>query len=350
MIRRRVPFREKTCVFAKNLYFWVNSLIMKSKTITTIFALMVILVAVQCKKKSSSPEEEEPAPTVTPTTQMNTIAEVFAANGSQPVTNTVSATAAQSFTTNGIKIDVPANAFKTASGGTVTGAVNVTIKGILTKKDIILTGAPANGGPSNKLIATKGCIKVSASQSGQTLRLNPGQNFFVNVMEAGNVAASNQKKFIAQKVSTADSNICWNADPDTVNISSYFDMVSGKYYYQARIDSANWLNVGAKWDTVATKTPVTVTLGSQFNKTNTAVYISLNGVMVVGALYEISPNTFRISNIPVGRAVTLVAIGIINGQYYSAVMPVTTTIGFNQTLTMQPVSLSQIQTQLNALP
>jgi hypothetical protein len=245
---------------------------------------------------------------------------------------------------------VPANAFKTQSGGTVTGNVNVTIKGVLNKKDIILTGAPANGGNANKLIATKGCIKVSASQNGQTLRLNPGQNFYVNVMEPGTSAASNLKKFIASKVSTADSTICWNADPDTLNLPSYLDTLSGKFYYKARIDSANWLNVGAKWDTVATKTSVVVTLGSQFNKTNTAVYISLNGVMVVGALYEISPNVFRISNIPVGRAVNLVAVGVISGQYYSAVMPVTVTLGLNQALTMQATTLSQIQTQLTALP
>jgi hypothetical protein len=299
---------------------------MTSKISKFILVLLVLFSVAECKKKDNSPAEEE-SPVVTPTTpaSVNTIAEVFAANGAQPQSVTVSGSAAQTFSTQGVKIDIPANAFQTQQGAAVTGTVSLTMKGVLNKKDIILTGAPANGGPNNKLIATKGCIKVSASQNGQTLRLKPGLNFYVNVEEPGTLPANNMKKFYAQKVSTADSTICWQADPDTLNLSSYMDTLSGKYYYRARIDSANWLNVGAKWDTVATKTSVTVTLGSQFNKTNTAVYISLNGVMVVGALYEISPNTFRISNIPVGRAVNIVAIGIIDGQYYSAIMPTTTT-------------------------
>ncbi|MGZ4089653.1 MAG: hypothetical protein ACXVNO_02975, partial [Bacteroidia bacterium] len=193
-------------------------------------------------------------------------------------------------------------------------------------------------------------IKVSASQNGQTLRLNPGQNFYVNVMESGSLPATSARKFIATKISTADSTLCWNADPDSLNIPTYLDTLSGKYYYRARIDSANWLNVGQKWDTTATKTAVTVTLATTFNKTNTAVYISLNGIMVVGNLYEISPNVFRISNIPVGRAVNLVAIAVINGQYYSAIVSTTTTLGFSQSMTLQATTLSAIQSALTVLP
>ncbi|MBA3663340.1 MAG: hypothetical protein H0W61_03910 [Bacteroidetes bacterium] len=323
---------------------------MKANLSKAILVLLVLVTFTECKKKSSAPAEEEPAVVTPAPTGINTIAQVFTTNGVQAQTAAVSATAAQTFTASGVKIEIPANAFKTASGGTVTGNVNVTIKGILTKKDIILTGAPANGGTANKLIATKGCIKVSASQSGQTLRIAPGQNFFVNVVEPGAVPLSNIRKFLAPKVSTSDSTICWNADPDSVNVGSVLDSVSGKYYYRARIDSATWLNVGQKWDTTATKTSVTITTSANFNKTNTAVYISLNGIMVVGALYEITPNVFRISNIPVGRAVNIVGVGIINGQYYSAILPVTVTAGFNQPLNLLPVTISQLQGQLNILP
>ncbi|MGZ3920343.1 MAG: hypothetical protein ACXVC7_08630 [Bacteroidia bacterium] len=322
---------------------------MKSKIMKACLIALTLTTVTECKKKSSTPEEEPAVVTPTPT-PINTIAEVFSSNGVQAQTTNVSATAAQSFSVSGVKIDVPSNAFKTASGGTVTGNVDVSIKGILTKKDIILTGAPANGGSSNRLISTKGCIKVSASQNGQTLRLNPGQNFYVNVMESGSLPATSARKFIATKISTADSTLCWNADPDSLNIPTYLDTLSGKYYYRARIDSANWLNVGQKWDTTATKTAVTVTLATTFNKTNTAVYISLNGIMVVGNLYEISPNVFRISNIPVGRAVNLVAIAVINGQYYSAIVSTTTTLGFSQSMTLQATTLSAIQSALTVLP
>lgn len=314
---------------------------------------IVLFTVVECKKKSEDPAPEEPVVTPPPSNPatVNTIAQVFADNGAQPVTKQVSASAAQSFTSTGLKIDVPANAFKYTNGSPVTsGAVDVTIKGILTKRDIILSGAPANGGSSNKLIQTKGCIKVSASQNGQTLRLNPNQNFFVNVMEPGFTPTNNLKKFIAPKVSTVDSTICWNPDPGDTLVSNYLDTLSGKYYYKARLDSANWLNVGQKWDTLAQKTAVKITTDSTFNKFNTAVYISLNGKLIVGALYEISPGLFRISNIPVGRAVHIVGIAVKNGQYYSAILPATITLGFNQSLNLQATTLSQIQTQLNSLP
>lgn len=59
-----------------------------------------------------------------------------------------------------------------------------------------LTGAPANA--AGKLISTKGCIKVSASQNSQTLRVNPGANVVVNVPESG-TPVSNLKNTMLNK-------------------------------------------------------------------------------------------------------------------------------------------------------
>lgn len=304
--------------------------------------IATIALAIGCKKKSDTPD------TTTPPTQTgsSSISDVFAANGSQPQTIQVSGTAAQTITVNGVKIEIPANAFVTPTNGTVSGSVDLTVKTILTKSEIILTGAGANSS-SNRLVQTKGCVKVTASQNNQSLRLsNSSGNTYVNVPSATNTVTP-LKKYYTAKVTASDSTTIWKLGTDTTNIPVVFDGI--KYQNRAALDSLKWLNVGSSWDTTGAKVTVKVSVGPQFNKSNTAIYISLNGSLTVGALYEASPNLFHIQNMPVGKGVNIVGIAIINGQYYSAVMPTTisaTTLNLN----LQAVSLSQIQAQLSALP
>ncbi|MGZ3883393.1 MAG: hypothetical protein ACXVPD_04205 [Bacteroidia bacterium] len=306
--------------------------------------LFVAVLAAECKKKS------DPAPdTTTPPTQTGSsnINDVFTNNGSQPQTLQVSGTSAQTVTVNGVKVEIPANAFVTLSNGAVTGTVNLTIKTILTKSEIILSGAGANSS-SSRLVQTKGCVKVTASQNNQSLRMSSSSvgSMFVNVPSATSTITPLRKYYTA-KVTASDSTMLWKIGTDTTNIPVVFDGVN--YQNRAALDSLKWLNVGSQWDTTGAKTTVKVSVGSQFNKSNTAVYISLNGSLTVGALYEGSPNLFHIANMPVGKGVNIVGIAIINGQYYSAVLPANVS-GTTLNLNLQAVTLGQIQSQLSALP
>jgi hypothetical protein len=311
------------------------------------FTLLIFLfILTDCKKKKA--DEPEPETPPSSTTSINNLDDLFTANGVPPQSTQVSSTTQQTITLSGVKVTIPSNAFVTSTNGTVTGNVSITAKGIFTKSDIILSGAPANA--AGKLISTKGCVKVSATQNSQTLRISPTASVYVQIPEATMSPNYNLKRYYANTLSPTDTSLCWKAYPDTSNVPVGFDTLAGKYYYNARIDSVNWLNTGYVWDTVATKTSVTITVGSQFNKNNCAVYISLNGSLVVGALYELSPNTYMITNIPVGKAVHIVGIAVINNQYYSAVLPVTITASFNQPLNLTATTLSQIQTQLSSLP
>jgi hypothetical protein len=313
---------------------------------SSILVLAVLIAAAACKKTTPTEEPEEEAPVVTaPPANMT---ELFAQNGVQAQTAVVNAANTQTIMISGAKMEVPANAFVTPTGGAVTGNISISVKGIYTKSDVILSGAPANS--AGRLIATKGCIKVTASQNGQVLRMANTTTVHVNVPEKTAITDPNLRKYYANKVSVVDSNLCWKAASDSSNIPVVFDASSSKYYYRAKLDSVNWLNTGRFWDTTCTKTSVTVTVGSSFNKTNTAIYISLNGAVIVGALYEIGTNTFRISNIPVGKSVNIIGISTLNGTYYSAVFPTTVTSGMNLNLNLQSSSLNTIKAQLNALP
>lgn len=323
---------------------------MNLKHISLATLLISSLIFTQCKKD----EKQDPAPTTTTTTTTtstapSSITQVFAQNGVQAASGQVSMAISQSVTLSGVKLTIPPSAFiDVTTGLPVTGNVDLSIKGIFTKKDIILTGAPANA--AGKLISTKGCIKVNASQNSQTLRVNPSTNVYVNVPEPGTTPVTNLKKYYAQQISVTDTSKIWRASSDTSSITAVYDTTTNKYYYQARLDSVAWLNTGYEWDTTATKTTVTAGLDSTFNSTNCTVYISLNGKMVVGALYPQGNGYYSINNIPIGINVNFVVIAVKNGTYYSVVAPATISSNHYQSLTPQATTLSNIQAALLLLP
>jgi hypothetical protein len=308
-----------------------------------------------CKKKKEDPAPvEEPTPTPTPTpTGINTIAEVFTVQGAPVETFTVAAGVAQTLTipnSNGLKVEIPANAFVMASNGsTISGVIDLSVRAIMDKEEVMLSGAGANS-TGAKLISTRGCVKITASQSSQTLRLVPGGGGVVLAVPDGTSTPAAMQKFYVPKVTATDSTKMWALGTDAATITTGFDSNLGKFTQRANLDSLKWLNVGAQWDSVAPKVSVTATVNAtNFSKTNTVVYLSLNGSLTVGALFEVSPGVFRLNNMVAGKGANIVAISVINGQYYWARVPVlvsATTIS----LDLQPVSISTIRTNIQALP
>ncbi|MCE3229555.1 MAG: hypothetical protein K0S32_4106 [Bacteroidetes bacterium] len=323
---------------------------MKTSIKLLVFAFSLPLLLSECKKKTTEPEEETPTPT-TPTnpTGINTIAEVFAANGAAKNVFTVSATSPSTINVNGVKIEIPANSLVTSSGGTLTGNVEIGVKTILDKEQVILTGAAANSSGA-LLVATKGCVKMEASQNTNSLRLFSTGIVTVAIPD-GTTTPTATQKFYTAKVTAVDSTKMWALGTDLSTIPTAYDNSINKYVHRAALDSLKWLNVGAQYDSIgAPKTVVTASLNSSmFSKSNAAVFISFNGSLTVGALFEVSPGIFKIKNMPVGKGAHIVAIGVINGQYYSADQSVL--ISSSQiNLNMQATTITAIKSQLQALP
>jgi hypothetical protein len=322
---------------------------MRSKFILILAATFLVFAITQCtKKKSDTPMEEEPAATTA--SGPNTVADIIAANGSAPNTVTVDATVATTLTINGNIFEIPANAFVTAGGGTVAGTVTLTVKTVMTKSQIIFSGAGANSS-SSKLVVTKGCIKSTASQNSQSLRLNGSGGFFINVPDPSSATPPPMKKYYAPKITATDSTAYWALGTDVADITQRTFTSSATVYHQASLDSLKWLNVGVQYDSVsAPKTAVTVTLNpAQFTKANTMVFLSFNGSLTVGALFEITPGTFRISNMPIGKGVHIIAVAALNGHYYAdklSTLVSSTPVGLN----MQMVTQSQMQAIVASLP
>lgn len=310
--------------------------------------VMIAFAATQCKKqKTDTPIEETP---VTTTTGANSVADIIAENGSAVNTITVDAQLASTITINGTIIEIPNNAFVTSTGGTVGGIATLQVKTILTKEQIILSGAGANSSNS-KLVATKGCVKATASQNTQSLRLNPAGGFFVNVPEPLS-SPPPMKKYYAPKVTAVDSTAYWALGTDVSDIAlRTFPSSPGANYHHASLDSLKWLNVGVQFDSVAaTKVPVTVNVdGTKFTKSNTMIFISFNNSLTVGALFEISNGVFRVSNMPQGKGVHIIAISAINGQYFAG-MQSTTVSSTPINLTLSPVSQATMKSMVGSLP
>jgi hypothetical protein len=322
---------------------------MRSKIILLMGLVFVVLATTQCdKKKGESPEPESPTP-IAPTTGINTVAEIIADNGSPVNTVTVDAQLASTITINGTIIEIPNNAFLTSTGGTVGGIATLQVKTILTKSQIIFSGAGANSSNS-KLVATKGCIKATASQNTQSLRLNTGGGFFINVPD-DLPSPPPLKKYYAPKITAVDSTAYWALGTDVADITQRTFTSSPTVYHKASLDTLLWLNVGVQFDSVAaTKVPVTVNVdGTRFTKNNTMIFISFNNSLTVGALFEISNGVFRVSNMPQGKGVHIVAISVINGQYFAAVQS-TTVSSTPINLTLNPVSQATMKSMVAALP
>ncbi len=320
---------------------------MKLKTNLLLLASAGVLLFAQCKKDKT--EDPTPTPTTPAASGPTTITEVFAQNGVQAQSGTALTISSQTVTLSGVGIEIPASAFLVESTGLppTPGTVNLSIKGILTKKDIILTGAPANS--AGKLIATKGCVKVSASQNSQTLRVNPAANVYVNIPESGTLL-TNLKKYYALQISVTDTSKKWRPAADQNFISTVQD-TSGNKYYHVKLDSAAWLNAGYEWDTIGpVKTGVYAQLDSSFTSSNTVVYLSFNGKLIVGAMYSQGNGSFYIDNIPVGTPVYFVVISIKNGTYYKAFVSATIGTSHLEQITPTSTTLSVIQSQLALLP
>lgn len=319
---------------------------MKSKISLFLALALTAFVMVECKKKTDDPE---PEPEPTPSAGISSLADLFATNGSPFVNFTVSATAPSTITTNDVTIEFPANAFETSTSGTVTGNVVISVKTILTKDQIILSGAQANS-TNARLVTTKGCVKLTASQNSQSLRLSPssGGTVFVSLPD-GPVTPPATKKYYVGKLSVSDSTKVWAMEADTNDVQAVWSPTLSKYVHRAGLDSLKWLNVGKQWDTTGLKVAMVATVNaSMFNKNNCAVYISFNGSKTIGAMYEISPGVYRISNMPNGKGVHIIGISVIDGQYYSAIMSTAVSSG-TFGLNMQPTTIAQLATDLKNL-
>ncbi len=314
-----------------------------------------------CKKDTVTPVDETPSQN--PPTYSTANVQALLNNLATPVQSyTVNATNYSFYVcANGTKIMIYPNAFLTKSGAPVSGIVNIEVKDVLSKKDMILNNAlPVSNG---QLLVSGGEVYFNATQGGQQLKMNPASSVTYYV-PAGNTPSYQMSEFYANApANLSNTNLNWNAAQTGTNNVNPIQDTSGAggggsvFYYNFQSDSMNWSNCDYFYSMPGAKTTCTVnTLGS-FDNSNTAVFLSMNGVAALVRLNSTSYSSLSqafvsySNSIPVGSNYTIVAISFDGTNYFYGSQAVTMTT--NMVISMPALTQTtkaQIESNLSTLP
>ncbi len=262
------------------------------KRLTSI-ALVAVLFATACKKdgminyKPSLSLTEFNSKFTIPTQSFNGVAgTVFSITG-----------------TKGIKLDFPANAFLDASGNPVTGNVKLSLKEVMSKGDIMLSGKMTE---SNKqLLVSGGEFQILALQNGQLLKLNPAASIVVKVPTSLSTAPMELFQFGA----TVASDSTWM-------LNQKDRITTTPSYYQFVLPGFGWVNCDYFYSNPSPKT--TITASPTYAgvvpsiKEQKAYLIFDNITSVISLPFQLSLNKHQsyLNSMPIGMTGKLVIISV----------------------------------------
>ena len=284
---------------------------MKTKE-TIITTLIAIAVIVGCKK-----EPDNPAAPSDPVPDQYAFQQFFADN---------IADATQSFSVNattggqvtgmkGTQLIFEPNTFLNADGTPVSGQVNVKLVEVLSVSDMIWLNVQTVGNDNGtlKMLRSGGAMNITASQSGNDLRITPG-GLVVNIpTEVGDPAM----ELFSGNINT-DGSMTWERiDSSTVVVEEdYFDL-----FYISFGSTFVWIT---------------------FPSENAVVWMN----PTTGQFFT-TPLSYQ--GVPVGMQATIVALNRTIAGDFSSFTPITITNGMNVALTFTPTTLTEFYDQLNAL-
>lgn len=325
-----------------------------------------------CKKKDVEPEETPVGTPASTTTTGGSTTGGGTTGGSQATLQnlfntlsgptqhfTMNAASSANYTcANGTQVFISPNSFLTASGGPVTGMINIELKDVLSKKDMILNNAfPVSNG---QLLVSGGEVFLKASQGGQSLKINPNGQVIYQV-PAGNSPSYQMLPFYAPPVASASVSLAWALPTGSVTPLAVVQDTSGTgggsgYYYYFPTDSVNWTNCDYYYNNSGAKTTCTVTVSGNANNSNTMVFLSMNGTSSIARLSSTSYFTISqqfasyANSIPVGASYTIGAISYDGTNYYYGSQQVVMTT--DMTITLPPLTQrtkAQIEASLTTL-
>ena len=250
----------------------------------------------------------------------------------------------------GTKIYFPTDRFVDQNGQTVSGNVDIELIEVYSKKDMILSNMHTlacndiNNTQDDQLLISGGEFSIKAFQNGEELKLKQGASLYVEIPTTSN-SPTDYKVFYADM--SNENFPSWEEDdnPVTLTIDSF-----GIYVNGFQVDSLDWTNLDKYFSTNSSNPNMaTFKLPSQFDDSNTKVYISLSNYNSIANAYYASPDFTSGSGytLPVGTEVTIVAIADINGDVYTSFTPTTITQNHVETLNMSITSEQDLIDQLS---
>ncbi len=298
----------------------------------TLIALVVITTLFACKKDKANDETKL------------TLAE-FNAKFSVP-TQKFNGTGGAAFSitgTKGMKFDFPANAFIDASGNPVAGSVVISLKEVLSKRDIILSGKVTQS--NGQLLISGGEFQILASQNGQALRLNPAVTVAVKVPTTFNTDPMDL--FVWGPTAASDST--WVLD-QKARVASSAD------FYQFNLPGFGWVNCDYFYSNPNPKTTITaspVYAGAAPSIKDQRAYMVFDDLKSVAGLpfvLAINKHQSYLNSMPIGLKGKLVILSTdVNDVIYFGQTSFTVSADLHLNVNVAPATASEIDAFLSTL-
>lgn len=238
------------------------------------------------------------------------------------------------------------NAFKNASGTIVTGNIDIEIREIYSKKDMILSGATTVS--NNDLLVSGGEFYINATQNGQQLTLIPGK-IYLQTVASGNTHP--MQLFTSNGTAGINEN---NPGFNTLNwVLDSSAVATNDTFYYSNIPTLGWINFDHFYYSTEPKDSLRAILSDNFNCYNTMMFLSFDGLNLAMSMYTNDWNVgtvFVAHYIPNGMNLRVVTISNINGQFYYSENPLVSGPGAVVNPLPTTITEADMLTALNNLP
>jgi len=307
-------------------------------------ALLIGVVIFACKKDQVEPNPGAPNPTT------DLIADLFANTGEPLQCFTMDASTGTTIVcSKGTRLYFPANSFIDGSGNVVNGQVDIEIKEIFSKGDMILSNKFPIG--EYGLLESGGQLYITVEQNGTKLQFGNGNYAMVDVQITDTIQWMGL--FNGNTGDPNAANLIWTADPDSINgwVSVCQDSSSLSSTYCFNLDTLDWINLDVYMND-ASQTSASVVVPSGYDDENTRVFVVFNNENTAASLYSYSNGAFNTGayySLGIGRSVTFVSIAVIDGAYYSAFSSTTIVDNHEETLQLSATTKAEFEAAVNAL-
>jgi hypothetical protein len=285
-------------------------------------------------------------------------ADDFWATHALPV-QTFSGNAATGFSVTGAggtKINFPANAFVDGNGNVVSGTVAVTLKEVLSKKDVLLSGVMTES--NGTLLESGGELLVKAQKDGANLMINPalGNNGIQvevpKVMNDKDMGLFVQEKRRDNGGATGGGGGQTQQNPNTWVPAPYYPFGNGPNSYSFTLPAFTWVNCDRFYSDPAPKTTITVLPAFQDNNqvSDLQVLLVFKDIATVVTLpfdYQLQKFQSYQSSLPVGLQADLVLIGKdSDGHIQFGTQVITISAGMHINAPMHKATQAEVDTYL----
>lgn len=256
-------------------------------------------------------------------------------------------------TPNGTRFICPAGLFTYQNEEVVEGEVELQIRELYTKGDMIRYQKPTMS--DGNLIYSDGVFHIKAYKDGEEIKL--GQYYNIRIQVPNQNPDNNMQFFAGEE--TEPFNWEWVQDPNGEIPSIWAgaqwedDSLNLGFGYEIFSDRLDWINCDAFVDIPENeKTEVTVTLEPDlYTNQNSVVFMVLDDINAVVQLWG-DPTTmnFNMTGMPIGEAITFIVIATTEDDVYDFAM-LSTTLENDHMETLMPVEtpLEEIEMILEAL-